>query len=178
MTSCNCSSVIFLKWSLWCAISIFRSSGAVILNSAEKFFCPRHVWQTAASRHIWKLFILASWHVLRKLTHVKKVPCKKFITIRKQLVYAPKWSWNQQLSATLIEVQKRTKHMVFYDDRQYKARDTCFFEFNWSRKLSSNSIGPENLSSQNRNVGLTRLHDKISTWFYKITKIVRALWLA
>lgn len=56
--------------------------------------------------------------------------------------------------------------MVFYDDRQYKARDICFFELNWSQKLSSNSIGPENLRSQNRNVDLTRLHDKISTWLH------------
>ena len=152
MTSCKWSSVIFPKWGLWCAISIFRSSGAMILNSAEKFFCSRHVQRTAASRYIWKLPILAGWHVLRKLRHMKKVPCKKFITIRKQLVYALKWPWNQQLSATVSEVQQRiTKHMVFYDDRRYKARDICFFDFNWSRKLSSNSIGPENLRSQNRN---------------------------
>ena len=55
-------------------------------------------------------------------------------------------------STTVSEVQQRiTKHMVFYDDRRYKARDICFFDFNWSRKLSSNSIGPENLRSQNRN---------------------------
>lgn len=62
--------------------------------------------------------------------------------------------------------QRTIKHMVFYDDRQYKARDICFFEFNWSQKLSSNSIGPENLRSQNRNVDLTRLHIKISTWLH------------
>ena len=61
---------------------------------------------------------------------------------------------------------KAKDNMIFYDDRQYKGRDICFFEFNWSQKLSSNSIGPENLRSQNRNVDLTRLHDKISTWLH------------
>ena len=103
MTSCNCSSVIFPKWGLWCAISIFRSSGALILSSAEKFFCPRNVRRTATWRHNWKLPILPGWHVLRKLWHKKKVPRKKFITIRKQLVYSPKWSRNQQLSLTVSE---------------------------------------------------------------------------
>lgn len=90
MISCNCTAVIF-------------PSGAVILSSAEKFFCPRHVRRTATWRHIWKLPILPGWHVLRKLWHNRKVPRKKFITIRKQLVYSPKWSRNQQLSLTVSE---------------------------------------------------------------------------
>ena len=70
-------------------------------------------------------------------------------------------------SATVSEVQQRSaKHMLFNDDRQYKARNICFFEINWSRKLSSNSIGPENLRHKIEILALTRLHDKISTWLH------------
>ena len=166
LTSCNCSSVIFPKWGLWCTISIFRSSGPVILNSAENFFGPRHVQRTAPSRHIWKLPILAGWHVLRKLRHMKKVPCKKFIIIirRKQLVYAPKWSWNQQLSAKYSKGQQSTKFSTTIDNIKLRTFS------------SSNSIGPENFLQfqlvpktcvhKIEILHLTRLHDKISTWLH------------
>ena len=67
----------------------------------EVFLLAASSTNSAAWRHIWKLPILPGWHVLRKLWHMKKVPCKKFIMIRKQLVYSPKWSRNQQLPFAL-----------------------------------------------------------------------------
>ena len=134
MTSCNCSCVIFTKWGLWCAISIFRSSGAVILNSAEKFFCPGHVRRTCCFKAHLKTF-----HSSR-LTQPSKAEAYEESTL--QEIHNDKKTTGLLTemilkSTTVSDVQKRiTKHMLFYDDRQCKARDICFFDFNWSRKLA------------------------------------------
>ena len=136
----------------------------MILNSAEKF--------SACSRYN-ELLLEGTFenfpHVLWMLWHMKEVPCKKFIIIRKQLVYSPKWSQNQQPSATVSEINNY---------RELSAKDSIAYGFLWWLRTfaSSNSIGPENFLQIDlvpkpcvhkiEILDLTGLHDEISTWLH------------